>query len=133
MIAGLLRRLTAAGLGLAWLTKEKAEAFVQELVRQGEMSREEGRELLEELLRRAEIEKDEMQRRIDAEVRRIIKSVGVASREDLRRLEERIEGLEARLQRLEARLQEPGGQPGAEGAGQEESPSAPEGEPSPGQ
>jgi len=132
MIAGLLRRLSAAGLGLAWLTQEKAEAFVQELVRQGEMSREEGRELLEELIRRAEMEKDELQRRIDAEVRRIIKSAGVASREDVRRLEERIEGLEARLERLEARIEGLEGQAGAEGAG-EESPSAPEGEPSPGQ
>lgn len=124
MIPGLLRRLTAAGIGLAWLTKEKAEVFVQELVRQGEMSREEGRELLEELLRRAEMEKDELQRRLDGEVRRIMKSAGVATREDVQRLEERIERLEARLGRLE-------GQPAAEGAG-EEPPSAPEGEPSPG-
>lgn len=123
MIPGLLRRLTAAGIGLAWLTKEKAEAFVQELVRQGEMSREEGRELLEELLRRAEMEKDELQRRIDAEVRRMMKSAGVATREDVRRLEERLERLEARLDRL-------AGQPAAEGDGEQEPPSAPEGEPS---
>jgi len=115
MISETLRRLAAAGLGLAWLTKEKAEAVVQELIKQGEVSREEGKELLDELLRRAEMEKDELRRRVDAEVRRLIKGAGVASAEDVRRLEERIERLEARLDRLEGRLRAEGQESPPEG------------------
>lgn len=107
MIGNQLKRWATTGLGLALLTKEKAEELVQELIRQGEIGREEGKELLEALMRRAQSEKDELQRRIDAEVRRLVESAGLASREDIRRLEEQLRTLEARLARLEHRAAEP--------------------------
>ena len=102
MLVEQLKRWAATGLGIALLTKERAEAMISELVRRGEISPEEGKDLFDSPLRRAQEEKDELQRRIDAAVRRVIESAGVASREDVRRLEDRLARLEARLERLEA-------------------------------
>lgn len=104
MLGDQLKRWAATGLGLALLTKEMAETIVQDLVKQGEISREEGKELLDSLLARAQREKDELQRRIDAEVRRVIKSLGLVPQEEVRRLEEQVQRLQVRVERLEARL-----------------------------
>ncbi|HEY8531682.1 MAG TPA: hypothetical protein VIL08_05495 [Limnochorda sp.] len=104
MLGDQLKRWAATGLGLALLTKEVAESIVQDLVKQGEISREEGKELLDSLLARAQREKDELQRRIDAEVRRVMQSLGMVPQEELRRLEEQLHRLQARVERLEARL-----------------------------
>lgn len=101
MLSEQMKRWMAMGLGLALLTKEKAEAAVKELVEQGELSREEGRELLENLMERAQREKDEWKRRIDGELRRIAEAAGFAKEEDVRRLEEYIRQLEARVEKLE--------------------------------
>ena len=54
MIGEAIRRVLATGLGLAVLTKEKAEELVNEFVRQGELSREEGERLLDDITRRAQ-------------------------------------------------------------------------------
>ena len=122
MLGDQLKRWAATGLGLALLTKEMAESIVQDLVKRGEISREEGKELLDNLLARAQREKDELQRRIDAEVRRVMTSLGMVPREELRRLEEQLRRLQARVERLEARLYELTGEeveaPRESGAGQ---------------
>lgn len=102
MLVEQLKRWVSTGIGLALLTKEKAEEIVQELIRQGEISRDEGKEILDGLIRRAQAERDELQRRIDAEVRRLLESAGLARQEDVRRLEEELRKLEKRVARLEA-------------------------------
>ena len=115
MLVEQLKDWIATGLGLALLTKDKAEEMVQNLVREGKLSREEGRELLDHLIQRAQQEKDELQRRADGEIRRLLDAAGLARREDVKRLEAYIEKLEARIERLEASAvdaSEPeGGQP----------------------
>lgn len=93
------------GLGLAWITKDKAEEVVSELVRQGQVSLEQSREAVNQLLEEAEEQRGELTRFVNAQIERGIEAAGLARREDIRQLEERV----ARLERLLASGQSPDG------------------------
>ncbi|MGE5575864.1 MAG: phasin family protein [Syntrophothermus sp.] len=98
-----VKKPLSTALGLALLTKEKADEVVKDLVKQGEMSKEEGRQFLENWAKRAEEEKEELRQRINAETRRILETTGIATRADVERLEARIRELEERVSQLESR------------------------------
>ncbi len=83
------------------LTKEKMEEAVQELIKQGEVSKEEGKELLDNLMEKAEAQRAELSNRVNAEVQKVLKNVGLVRIEELERLKEKIQELEERLRRLE--------------------------------
>lgn len=83
------------------LTKEKMEEAVQELIKQGEVSKEEGKELLDNLMEKAEAQRAELSNRVNAEVQKVLKNVGLVRIEELERLKEKIQELEERLRRVE--------------------------------
>ena len=92
------KKLLATGLGLAVLTKEKAEELVKEWVQEGELSKDEGKELLDNWVRKVDTEKEEIRTRVQKEVHRIVEGAGAVTQEE-------VEGLRADLQRLEQRVQ----------------------------
>lgn len=96
-----MRKLAFAGLGLLSLTRERVEKMVQDLVEQGNMSSEEGRQLADSLMQRAEAEMNELRARIQAEIKKALIGAGVATKEEVQALKERVDELEARLRRLE--------------------------------
>jgi len=100
----LVKRWLLIGLGLAALTKEKAEEIVLDLVQRGEMSREEGKSLIDNVLRRTDAGKHEVRDRLHAEVRRFLKGTGIAARDDIENLRAEIEALNTRLTELEGRI-----------------------------
>lgn len=93
----LLNKFVSLGLGLAVVTKEQAEKLVDELVKKGEMSRAESFAFVDDLLKKGE----EAQARIETLVReRVQAAVGErkwATREDVARLEKRLDALIAKL------------------------------------
>lgn len=101
MLSESFKRWLLAGVGLAVLTKEKMEEAVQELIKQGEVSKEEGKELLDNLMEKAEAQRAELSNRVNAEVQKVLKNVGLVRIEELERLKEKIQELEERLRRLE--------------------------------
>ena len=101
MLAESFKRWLLAGVGLAVLTKEKMEEAVQELIKQGEVSKEEGKELLDNLMEKAESQRRELSKRVGDEVQKVLGSMGLVRKEDLDGLQEKIQELEERLRRLE--------------------------------
>lgn len=101
MLSESFKRWLLAGVGLAVLTKEKMEEAVHELIRQGEVSKEEGKELLDNLMEKAEAERKELSNRVNEEVQKVLKGVGLVRTEDVDQLKEQIQELEKRLGRLE--------------------------------
>lgn len=97
MLYETLKRLAVTGLGLAVLTKEKAEEIVQDLVNDGEITRAEGQELLNTWMKRIEKEKEDIRDRIQKEIEKLKTEVGVLSREEFSKLETRVRELEKRL------------------------------------
>nr|WP_205395842.1 hypothetical protein [Streptococcus lutetiensis] len=84
-----LKKVLLAGIGLTSMTLEKADAFVKELVEKGRLTVDEGKELQSELKRRSE---DEAQAFLD-QLNVKTKPVQYATKEDVSRLEDKIDAL----------------------------------------
>lgn len=84
-----LKKVLLAGIGLTSMTLEKADAFVKELVEKGRLTVGEGKELHSELKRRSE---DEAQAFLD-QLNAKTKPVQYATKEDVSRLEDKIDAL----------------------------------------
>lgn len=84
-----LKKVLLAGIGLTSMTLEKADAFVKELVEKGRLTVDEGKELHSELKRRSE---DEAQAFLD-QLNGKTKPVQYATKEDVSRLEDKIDAL----------------------------------------
>lgn len=85
------------GLGLAAYSKEKIEELVKEVVEAGEAKQKDAAALKEELLKKAEEEKKEIEKLLQKEIKRVVKSMGLLTKDDLKGLEEKIAELEKRL------------------------------------
>ncbi len=95
------KKLLATGLGLAVLTKEKAEELVKEWVQEGELSKEEGKELLDNWVRKVDTEKEELRTRIQKEVHKIVEGAGAVTQEELDEIRVEMKRLDKRGKALE--------------------------------
>lgn len=93
-----LKKIGLLGIGIAALTREKAEEIVDELVKKGELSSDEGKELVKDLLKKSEDQRKDLAKRIDSEVKKALKGIVVPG-SDIQKLEKRIEKLEAGLKK----------------------------------
>ncbi|MBS6380894.1 MULTISPECIES: phasin family protein [Streptococcus] len=84
-----LKKVLLAGIGLTAMTVDKADSFVKELVEKGRLTVEEGKELEQELKRQSKEEAQEFLNKLDAKK----SSVEYATKEDVKRLEEKLDAL----------------------------------------
>ncbi|MDK2855876.1 MAG: hypothetical protein PWQ41_902 [Bacillota bacterium] len=89
----LLRRTLALGWGVIAITRETAEKMVDELVKKGEVGQEEAKDLVNELLERGKKAREEVQKIIREEMARALRELSLPSRDDLLRLEEKLDRL----------------------------------------
>ncbi|MEA1965282.1 MAG: phasin family protein [Candidatus Aerophobetes bacterium] len=93
----LLRDVFLVGLGVLSLTREKAEEIVEELTRLRGVTEKEKRTLLERLIKKGEEQKKEIDERIGERVEKVVSRLKVATKEDIERLEKKIEELKKKL------------------------------------
>ncbi len=103
-----LRRWATVGSGVAELVLNRAEQFVKELVREGEIQREAASGLVRDLLERTLDDREEVARALRAEIQNQTAQLGIASAREVERLEGAVARLTDRLDRLEA---QPAGSP----------------------
>ena len=84
-----LKKVLLASIGLTAMTVDKADSFVKELVEKGRLTVEEGKELEQELKRQSKEEAQEFLNKLDAKK----SSVEYATKEDVKRLEEKLDAL----------------------------------------
>lgn len=96
-LTSLIRKSLLLGLGAAALTKERAEALIDELVRKGELSQKDRPEALEELLDWAEEEERSLQQKVKEALTQVVSELNLPTKDDIRQLERRLERLEQRL------------------------------------
>lgn len=94
-MSDLLRRMLHLGIGIAAVTKEKAEAFVQDLVERGELTKDEAATTVQELVAKGEAARAELEATVSRLVDQALQRLDVPSRRDLEKLEQRIARLEA--------------------------------------
>lgn len=90
----MLKKGLALGLGLAITSKEQAEKFVEELVKKGEMTQEESKGFVNELIQKGEEMQKELDEMINKRLNQLLGQLNVATKEEIKRLEQRINELE---------------------------------------
>lgn len=90
----LVKKVMLTGVGLAVMTKEKAEELGKELVKKGEISEKEGREFVEELLKKSEEARKDFEKKIEGSVKKVLDGLDVVAKKDVDKLVERVAALE---------------------------------------
>jgi polyhydroxyalkanoate synthesis regulator phasin len=93
----LVKKALYTGLGLALLTKEKAEEVVKDLTRQAELSEQEGKELLDGLLERSEEARRDVQSRLEETISAAVKRLNLATKDEVANLRAKVDELSAKL------------------------------------
>lgn len=89
----MVHKTFALGWGAMALTRETAGKLVDELVKKGEVGQEEARDLVNDLLERGKKEREEVQKVIRQEMARVLGELNLPSRDDLLRLEAKVDRL----------------------------------------
>lgn len=93
-----LAKVLSIGLGLAVAGKEQIEKTVDELVKKGEMSKEESKAWIETIAQKGEEARHRIEELAREKVGALVGEKKLATREDVERLERRIEELERKIQ-----------------------------------
>lgn len=93
----ILTKTLTLGMGALNFTKEKAEKFVDDLVKRGQVPRQEAANVVEALLKRGEQETAEIKGFISRWVQQALHEAGAATRTELEAVEKRLQAVEERL------------------------------------
>jgi len=97
VIAEVIKKAMLVGLG----AQEKAKEFIEELVKAGELSKSEASTLVKEWTTKAEESTKEIDKRAKDTVTNILEKLNIPSRDDMEKLEKKIQALNGRLKKLE--------------------------------
>ncbi len=104
-MADVIKKAFLAGLGLASLTREKAEEFAKDLIKRGELTETEKPKFIKDLLEQSEKTKTEMEEKVEKAVDGILKKMNIPSRKEFEELKTKVEEL---TQLLNKKQQESG-------------------------
>jgi polyhydroxyalkanoate synthesis regulator phasin len=93
----LIKKALYTGVGMAVLTKEKAEELVKELTQQAKLSEQEGKELFDGLLKQSEQARTDFQAKVDDAVVSVIKRLNLASKDEVESLRTKLDELSAKV------------------------------------
>lgn len=98
MMGELLSKTLLFGLGALTVSKERAEEMMDAWVKKGEVSRDEARKIVEDYVEKGKKEKAALEEAINSEISKALGDANLASREDIQRLENKIEELKGMLE-----------------------------------
>jgi len=90
----LIKKTLLAGVGLAVMSKERAESLAREIAETAKLSSEKGQEFVNEVVGRSEKLRKELEQTIERVVSETLKRTDLPTRDDLAQLRARIEELE---------------------------------------
>jgi len=90
----LLKNVVYAGVGAAFLTRDKIEEVRSELVNKGKLSKDEGKEFVDELLKKSEAAKDQLDLWLTRQVEERVKQLNLATSDEVADLRRKIEELQ---------------------------------------
>ena len=89
----MLKELLLTGLGAFFITKEKAEEIIKELIKKGESTKEEGNELINSLIEKAAEQSNKLKDRTQQEIKNILDSMDIVEKSELEALRQEVEEL----------------------------------------
>ena len=96
-VADVIKKAMLAGLG----AQEKAKDLIDELVKAGELSKNEGATLVKEWVSKAEESTKDIDLKIKDAIAGAFEKLNIPTRDDLEKLEKKIQGISARLSKVE--------------------------------
>jgi polyhydroxyalkanoate synthesis regulator phasin len=96
-VAEIIKKAMLAGLG----AQEKAKEFVDELVKAGELSKSDASSLVKEWVSKAEDSRKEFDNRIKDAISASFEKLNIPSRDDIEKMEKKLQNISARLAKLE--------------------------------
>ena len=96
-VAEVMKRAMLAGLG----AQEKARELVDELVKAGELSKSDGATLVKEWASKAEESTKDMDQKVKDAIAGAFEKLNIPTRDDLEKMEKKIQGIASRLAKLE--------------------------------
>ena len=88
-----LKRYLDAGIAFTQLTRQRAEEIVRDLVKAGEVQSDQAQQAVQELVDRSRENTERFVSVVRKEIRDQVGNLGLATRDDIARLERRIDGL----------------------------------------
>jgi len=88
-----LEDMIKIGVGSLFLAKEKVEEFIEEAQKRGELTQKEAEELINELKETSSEKLNELKKLIQKEIKEELNAIGVATKDDIKRLEREINQL----------------------------------------
>ncbi|MBW6461609.1 MAG: phasin family protein [DPANN group archaeon] len=98
-IYNLARKVGLFGIGVAAITKDKAEALVKDLIKKGDLNKDEGKKLVAELIEKSKKSTKDLETTINSQVTDIIKKTDLATKKEIKVLEAKIQKLEAEIKK----------------------------------
>ena len=90
----LLKNVVYAGVGAAFLTRDKIEEVRGELVNKGKITKDEGKEFVDDLIKRTESAKDQLELWLTRRVEDRVKQLNLATTDEVADLRRKIEELQ---------------------------------------
>lgn len=101
----MLKEMIYASIGLATITREKAEEVISELVKKGEMTQEEGKDVLGTLMKKAKEENEKLKQKIKEQVDSAVASLDTVTRTEFDEAIKRISELEKELAQIKEEME----------------------------
>ena len=95
----LLKNVIYAGVGAAFLTRDKIEEVRGELVEKGKMTKDEGKEFVDDLIKRSESAKDQLELWLTRQVEDRVNQLNLATTDEVADLRRQIEELQVAINR----------------------------------
>ena len=96
-MSDLIKKTILTGLGIASLTKEKAESLVKDLIKEGELSKSEGAKMTKDLLEKIEKNKEDLENKIEKTTAKALAKLNVPTHREITDLKKKIENLDKKL------------------------------------
>jgi polyhydroxyalkanoate synthesis regulator phasin len=93
----IFRKVIFFGLGAIAMTQEKAEEFVDELIKKGEVASTERYKAVDKLLKEADKQQKEFQDKVSESVQKTIANMGLPTKKDWDEVKEALKRIEMRL------------------------------------
>ena len=97
----LVKKMMYLGVGLAVITKDKAEELTKELIKKGELPENEGKTFVKELMKKSEESKKEIEKQIKGLVTETINKMKFPKNTEVEKLREEVAKLSERIQKLD--------------------------------
>ena len=98
-VYNIARKVGLFGIGVAAITKDKADALVKDLIKRGDLNKDEGKKLVAEIVEKSKKSTKELETTVNRQVKDIINKTDVATKKEIKVLEAKIRKLEADMKK----------------------------------